>query len=629
MQLRCILALAVCAPVFLAQPTLAQVIGPVRRFSTEGTIKSIRPGAIAITDRTGKSWQMHFGSRKDGRVALGGSRVFVAQPPNIEIEGELGPGALERGFPVRFEGFVNDKGELTAPISSLVWADAASLKPGVRTDRKKTDERGHLACVVSGTVESLDKNMLTLHMPRSRYASKGKLLARLAENAKVTVKTRDVSKVREGDRVTEVSGVELNTGDLVIQELKIRLADHGVTGPTSKDVKQDAGNSNSAAGKDEKLSDATVAPRQVRSQHYVVQTDLSDRDARMLLDRLEQMLGLVARYYGRPQPAPVECYVVSDLKGWPAGIIPEDAQEKIANKEGLTKTLSAVSRAGRQTRAAVFACNDVGVVQHEAVHAYCQLVFGGTGPTWYSEGMAEMGKYWKEGQPAVEIDERVVKFLKKTKPHKTLKEIVAPGQLTGDSWKEYAWRWALCHLLANNPNYNRHFKELGIGLMMQRPGVSLSKFYGSEAQQLAFEYDHFLDNIENGYRADLCAWRWNHTFEPVDKTGQKPVNVLAKAGWQPALHVEASVDYEYLAKGEWQLDGTGAKSTANGDQQGTGKLMAVVMQDFKVSAPIPLGAAGKFRAPSTGDLYLRCGEAWSKLGDNSGGLTVYFRLPKE
>jgi len=61
-------------------------------------------------------------------------------------------------------------------------------------------------------------------------------------------------------------------------------------------------------------------------------------------------------------------------------------------------------------RATVYSCDDHNIVQHEAVHAFCMMALGSTGPTWYSEGMAEMGKYWRPKDVSVNIDPNTISF---------------------------------------------------------------------------------------------------------------------------------------------------------------------------------------------------------------------------
>ena len=57
------------------------------------------------------------------------------------------------------------------------------------------------------------------------------------------------------------------------------------------------------------------------------------------------------------------------------------------------------------------------------------------------------------------------------------------NERTGDSWQNYAWRWALCHLLETNPNYTKKFRPLGLGMLMKQP-VSFEQTYGDVADQI-------------------------------------------------------------------------------------------------------------------------------------------------
>lgn len=661
-----ILALLLCAfSVIVAE---AQVVAPVRPFSKSGKIKSNKDGVVTLTDTSGKVWPLRYSNRDDGRILIGRNLPFAAKKVSAEIIGTLGPAVLDKGMPIRFEGVVDDKGRIAKPVSKLTWADTKGFEPGVKVDRKQTDDQGATACQVSGMVDAVRRGRLTLRVPRSRYASKGVMWVPLAPDVKVEVRSQDLDRVQEGDVVSSVTGVELSTGDLIIDRIAIRLVEpEKERGKSNKGRGQEATPESAPVDrKYEKLSDEPVSPRDVRSQHYLVRTDLSDRKVRMLLDELETMVGLVSRYYGLPQPGMVQCYIVDDAAKWPDGAIPPEALSKIKNNEGLTASQTVVSSlAGRNTKATIYACSDFGVVRHEAVHAYCNLTFGSTGPTWYSEGMAEMGQYWEEGKREVDVNPRVIEFLRNTKEPKSLVEIVKEEQITGDSWQAYSWRWALCHLLANNPNYNRKFRDLGIGLMTNRPGITFEAAYGRVSRQLIFEFDQFIKNVGNGYRADLCAWRWKHRFKDVDGKGHVSVKVLAKSGWQPAVNVEKGATYDVIAKGEWQIDGSGTMATADGlstasdsasvrpdaeinqtvpngrtpvaetnakeDSKATvntGRLLGVVMRDFQLGDSIDIGAKGSFVATETGQLYLRCGEDWTRFGDNAGSVTVYVRKAK-
>ena len=107
-------------------------------------------------------------------------------------------------------------------------------------------------------------------------------------------------------------------------------------------------------------SSETVSPRSVRSQSFVMHTDLSDDDADELLKRLEKMLKIISKYWGRPNRQTIEMYVVKDLKNWNGLPFDPDGLRSVRSGGGLTK-FRKVSQ-GRQffAKAVVYAIADRG-----------------------------------------------------------------------------------------------------------------------------------------------------------------------------------------------------------------------------------------------------------------------------
>ncbi|MBD3675931.1 MAG: hypothetical protein HUJ26_20675 [Planctomycetaceae bacterium] len=365
-------------------------------------------------------------------------------------------------------------------------------------------------------------------------------------------------------------------------------------------------------------------PQTYRSRNFIVHSDVTPEKAKELLERLETMLSLISTYWGQPNRKTIECYVVDDLKNWPSGAIDPAALDSILGQAGIT--LAKGISNGRQfdMNAKVYAVSDLGVPQHEAVHAYCAQTFGTTGPVWYSEGMAEMGMYWKKGDASVNANPIVIDYLKKAEP-KSLNEIVNGEEFTGDSWQNYAWRWALCHLLANNANYQKRFRPLGLALL-QKKNTSFEQVYGSMAEEIIFEYLLFLENMEAGYRVDLCSWNWQ--VRPRKLRGIRPtkIDVEAKAGWQPtrAQLIEGQ-EYEFTTDGTWSILENGEPVNADGTETGAGKLVGIMFEDYELSEEIELGALGKFTAPANGHLFLRCRDSWGALADNEGEIEFQIR----
>lgn len=368
-----------------------------------------------------------------------------------------------------------------------------------------------------------------------------------------------------------------------------------------------------------------------RSKNFVVRTDLTPDEAKELLKRLDTMIGLVEKYFEKRLASPIGMIVVKDLNSWPREIVNQfdpDGLAKIEEGAGVTlsRTLSnSLTGQVLDAKAVVYSIADRGTPQHEAVHAYCALTFGRTGPTWYSEGMAEIGQYWTEKGLGVHCHEIVMKYLQ-SQPPKDLSEIVDVSDRTGDSWQNYAWRWVLCHMLANNPNYSPRFKPLGLG-MLAGQDVSFESVYGSMAKEINFEYQFFLKHIDQGYRADLCAWDWKAKFTSCKGSTPFSAKVDANRGWQASrILVKADEEYDYLATGTWKTAADATPVSADGDAEGVGKLIGLIFDDYKLSEPFELGAYGSFKPPMDGSLLIRCQDKWNSLGDNTGKLQLKFKL---
>jgi len=381
--------------------------------------------------------------------------------------------------------------------------------------------------------------------------------------------------------------------------------------------------------REKRSTDDKKGPVDFRSQNFLIHTDLAADDAKQLLERLETMLELISAYWGRPLSGLIEGYVVNDLANWPPGSIPQEGLPNIVAGAGVTITKSLSQGVGFVARAVVYSVANQGTPQHEAVHAYCGQTFGTTGPVWYSEGMAEMGKYWCKDDKSVQCYDIVIDYLKSNAP-KSLNEIVNGKEFTGDSWQNYAWRWALCHLLANNTNYAAQFRPLGLALLRKEP-TSFEQVYGEMASEIMFEYRFFLAHLEQGYRADLCSWDWKKKWRNLKGSATTTATVKADRGWQPSgALVAAGATYQYKATGTWRLGKDQPEHRADGAEDGLGRLVAAVLttenkdggQEYVLGEQFELGTEGTFKAPADGKLQFRCRDAWGQLADNQGTMTV-------
>jgi len=606
------LPVAICVFGLLPAAAMAQLqsLGEV---TTTGVIKSIGSNEIVIVDDEKKEYTFRIQDKDEEVVELGEGKFRLRFPATVKLSGELNLEKLKPGSLIRFAGQVNRLGATSGTVESIELVEgSADAVAGIEVVKAGDTPADAAECTITGNFKSIRNDRMLMNVPVSELTRKTSLAFKLAEEVKVSFASDDYHRANPGDRVTKLVGEKINTGDTLIRILEIEASGADLPSTSAED---------SLAAKFSQLSDEPSAPRDVRSRNFLLHTDVSDREAQIILAKLETMIGLVSGYFGTAPGGLIECFVVRDLSQWPSGALDPGGARKIANGEGVTMS----SSLGRQRRSIVYSCDKHEVVQHEAIHAYCFLTFGSTGPTWYSEGVAELGAYWKADKLEVDISPGVIGYLKNAPP-KELLAIVAAGQITGDSWQAYAWRWALCNLLVNNPNYSGRFKALGLGMMTETPGASFEAVYGPVAKEISFEYEQFVEHLDNGYRADLCAWDWRTKVTPIKADKRVKTEVLAARGWQATgVAIEAGVSYDAIAVGKWKLQTKGAEITAGGDSKGDGKLIAAIFNNYKLSKPFELGEKHRFTAPTGGALVVRCREDFHKIADNDGAIELWIR----
>ncbi len=592
------------------------------RLQVTGVVEAVTGGRITVRNDQGERLEVRVQRQDEQGVPLADGRL-LAFPADVRISGGFDVARLKPGQVVRFPGMLNAAGRSDGEVAALTLIDADGAPLGVAQDAEPTAPGEFVACEIIAPVKQASKGRLVVQLPAERaFHRKTTLAFKVAADARAALESAELKRIEPGATVTRLDAVRLDTGDVVARTLVVET----VAGAAVKERGDDA-----LANKYRGLSaEPKTEARLIRSAHFAFLTDVSERESRIILDKLERMAGILERYFGRKPAGVVEGFIVRDLAAFPPGTLVEPAGvAKIRERAGVCFN----QRLGNQRKATLYACDDHGVIQHECTHGFCHMAFGSTGPTWLAEGVAELGNYWKDGQQAVEIEPAVMAYLQRAQPKRRLLEIAVPGRTPSGGWQDYAWRWALCHMLANNPNYSDRFKPLAIALMEERPGVSFESVYGPVAREISFEYDQFLRTVGNGYRADLAAWPWEAKFRSLNgESGSVKAEVKARAGWQASgLRVERGVRYEAVAEGAWRTAPAGEPIGADGDQDGHGRLVAVVFREeaFAVGAPLPLGAMRAFTPVEDGQLFLRCDDDWTQLGDNDGAIAVTLRRVAE
>jgi len=597
------------------------VLKPVGKLEASGKITSLKPGQITILQANGEKLTAKIQNKNEKALSLEGGKYILPLPAEIKIAGELPANLIEPGMLLRCQARLNKQGDVETPVAAFEIAPLTPEEQRIENGNSLDDQFREVQ--VAGRVQKLDASKLTLLVQKSKVAPKGKFLLEINPAGNLAISDDSLSRVLPGDEVKAMEVIKFSNGDQVVRRIEVQL--------TAKREKATLSYDDQLEQKHSKLSDEPQAARVLKSEHFVLYTDISDRSAAVLLEKLERMYSLVGKYYTKRPRKAIECYVVSELANFPG--LPGDAVESISSGAGVTHSRQLIdTRKGDivDVESIVYSCDDHGVVQHEAVHCFCNLAFGSAGPVWYAEGMAEMGQYWKPEELGVNVDPVVIDYLTNSEK-KPLDEIVKAGQITGDSWQAYAWRWALCHLLAAHPTHAQKFRKLGVEMMIEKEGASFDTCYGDVARQLAFEYDQFVRNFGNGYRVDLCAWDFQTECSKIVGTERIRREIKAAGGWQPTtLELEKGKSYDYVTQGTWQVTKDGTELDGNGDEAGNGQLVGAIFTTvagrYQLSEPIELSAKGTLVAPASGHLFVRCQEDWTELSDNAGELKVFFRV---
>ena len=606
----------------VALTAMAQVVA-TGEVTLTGTVETVTSDGLTVRDEAGKSLKVRVQGKNQQGIALADGTLLAA-PVEVTVRAEFPAAGLKPGQVVRFRYRMDSAGKVDGALAEVTALDGGEFALGVSdadgaapaAEKPAAARKQALDREITATVKTATTKKLVVELPRDKAFNRKTVLAiPLAEAAVARLTGDDSARVEAGARVVSLTAIRLQSGELVARSLEVEN-----TAATKVADKGDEALERKYRG----LSAEPVAqPRLVRSPHFAFVTDVSDREWAVISFKLERMVSALEKFLGRRMTGVVEGFVASDLAKFPDGMIDEPyGVEKIRRGEGVCVN----SRLGQQRHARLYSCADHGVIQHECVHGICHVAFGSTGPTWLAEGLAELGNYWREGDPTIDLPAPVVGYLQNATPRRKLLEIAVPGRTEAGTWEDYAWRWAMCHLLANNPNYSNRFVPLAIALMEEREGVSFESVYGPVAREVSFEYDQFVATLGNGYRSDLAAWPWQAKFQRLADAAEATVKIKAKGGWQPArVLVESGDRFEIVADGTWKIAAAGQPLDADGEADGRGRLVAAVFADYSLSPEIPLGAKAMLEPQAAGQLFLRCTDAWTELGDNDGEISVTIR----
>ena len=292
---------------------------------------------------------------------------------------------------------------------------------------------------------------------------------------------------------------------------------------------------------------------------------------------------------------------------------------------------------------------------HEATHWVMWKLYGGAGPPWFMEGMADMHGTHSLNNRVLKLgvipgsSEQVARWGRLRMIHETLNRGVAPsmteilayGNAREDHEIRYSWSWAATVFFTNHPKYGPILKELyGKGIDYSD---SLSRSFRARLEpdwdRVQADWTGFISDLEFGY--DLDRSRVVQSNRPTKqlKTSESDRFTLATDhGWQSTgILVEADSEVRISCSGDFQIKQSvnpkgsdwriGPSGVTYQFYRGNplGCVIASVFssgepEDTKCWSTIRIGAQGMLVPKKSGELFLKVNESSDGLWDNAGSV---------
>jgi hypothetical protein len=278
-----------------------------------------------------------------------------------------------------------------------------------------------------------------------------------------------------------------------------------------------------------------------------------------------------------------------------------------------------------------------------------QWFLGGSGPAWYSEGMAEkIGLHrWDKGelqlgfrpQTSDEVDywgrPRLIALAVQDKRLPRLDQVFDLDAIRFTDVENYAWSWAACEFLSTHPLTTEPFERAKKQASISTPAFSLKLKRPLREKWPVIERDWklFIDELGYGSTAERSA------ITPAVITAEEfgwRASVDSSHSWQATgVTLPAGDTIEVKATGQYQIaDQTRpVVSEANGVTlhyyrgRPWGELTAaLLLPDGSLTPPLSVGNRRQLTFDTDGELLLRINETPREMGDNQGELSVELRL---
>ena len=226
----------------------------------------IRPGLIKIKEADGKVGVYKIqGQRTSARFPLEGHRFGL--PPRLRLLESYRPNWQSVEWLVQFTGRTNVYGKSDGEISSIEVL-SGDTKPELKVDFLERPEGRDAGKVeVVGRVVSIAGNRLQLQVPKSKWAKKERISFTVSDDCILKIADDHLNRVQVNDTVVQANILEFSNGEAAVNRIDIQMVPEReqITTSNHERLQQEFS----------LYSDEPGEPREMRSKHFVLYTDVS------------------------------------------------------------------------------------------------------------------------------------------------------------------------------------------------------------------------------------------------------------------------------------------------------------------------------------------------------------------
>ena len=284
-------AAAAVALAWHASAVVAQV-QVVEKLDIEGIVEAVQGGVVTVRDTAGARHEVRVPLPGAEGVPLGDGRLLT-WIATVAVCGPLDVAKLSPGQVVRFRAVLDASGKSRSPVAAVTVLDMDTPERGIVADVGPAED-GVAGSTVTAALQRASRTSLSVLLPPGAGPrGKQSLQVAVAKDVTCGLESTDVRRIEPGAGIVRLRAERLDSGELIARILEVTNPAAGAVAARGDDA---------LARKFQKFSDEPkTEPREVvsKSGFFRFRTDVSDREWKIIEEKLERMATALEKFLGR------------------------------------------------------------------------------------------------------------------------------------------------------------------------------------------------------------------------------------------------------------------------------------------------------------------------------------------